>query len=321
MRWLSFVLAVSAALFPMFGGSPTTVAAQEDDAYRELVHDAVEEHAAGHYAEARALFRRAHQRSPNARTLRGIGMSNFELRQYAATIVAMEAALAETRRPLTDGQREGARDLIERSQAFVARYTLLPAGAATAVRVDGVAAVVDSEGELLVDLGTHEIRVTCDGCSTEPRRVRVVGGERAELDFTASSEAPEPGTEPTDPDPVGAGTGPTDPEPRADDGLSGTSIALFVGAAAAGAGAIGTGFWWRDRNGEIDACDARSDCLNRDRLTTERNATMGVTLGLSVAAVALLTVGLLTMGGDDDEDGRAVRCVPAGMGMACAGTF
>lgn len=313
MRWLSFVLAALAVLLSILGGSVTTVAAQEDDAYRALVHDAVQEHAAGRYAEARALFRRAHQRSPNARTLRGIGMSNFELRQYAAAIVAMEAALAETRRPLTDEQREGARDLIERSQAFVARYTLLPAGAAAAVRVDGVTAVVDTEGDLLVDLGTHEIRVTCDGCSTDPRRVRVVGGERAELDFTADSVEPAP---------IGDGAEPTVPQPPAEsDGLSGTSIGLLVGGAVAGVAAIGTGFWWRDRNDEIDACDARSDCLNRDRLTTERNATMGVTLGLSVAAVALLTVGLLTMGGEDDADGRAVRCVPAGMGMACAGTF
>ena len=308
--------ALAALLFTISGvHSVSAVSAQEDDAYRELVHEAVQEHAAGRFAEARALFRRAHQRSPNARTLRGIGMTNFELRQYAATIVAMEAALAETRRPLTDEQAAGARDLIERSHSFVARYTLVPTAATEGVRVDGVAAVVDAEGELLVDLGVHEVEVSCQGCASDPRRVRVVGGERAELDFTS-----EAATEPID-DPVEA-TEPVDPtEPDEGGGLSAMTIGLLAGAAVAGAGAIGTGLWWRDRNGELDACDARTDCLNRDRLATERNATVGVALGLSVAAVALLTVGLLTMGGDEDDDGRALRCVPAGMGMACAGSF
>lgn len=312
MRWLTPVAALAALLVV---AAPAV--AQEDEAYQELVHQAVQEHAAGRYAEARALFRRAHERSPNARTLRGIGMSNFELRQYAATIVALEAALAESRRPLTEDQAAGARDLIERSSAFVARYTLVPAGAAEGARVDGVAGVVDGHGVLVVDLGTHEVQVRCEGCSTEPRRVRVVGGEVAELDF--SSAPSEPVAETVEPEETGT-LGPTETEPD-DDGLSGTSIGLFVGAAVAGAGAIGTGFWWRDRNGEIDACDARADCLNRDRLTTERNATMGVALGLSVAALALVTVGLLTMGDDADDDERAVRCAPAGMGMACAGTF
>ncbi len=312
MPWPYPLRAALAALFVAVLGLSSFARAQEDEEYQELVHQAVQEHAAGRFAEARALFRRAHERSPNARTLRGIGMSNFELRQYAATIVAMEAALAESRRPLTEEQAAGARDLIERSSAFVARYTLLPEGAAAGARVDGVAGVLDAQGVLLVDLGVHEIQVRCEGCSNESRRVRVVGGERAELDFTVPVAEPiEEAVEPVEPEEGAVAN---------EGGLGGTSIALFIGAAVAGAGAIGTGFWWRDRNAELDACDARADCLNGDRLTTERNATMGVALGLSAAALALLAVGLLTMSDDDDES-RAMRCAPAGMGMACAGTF
>lgn len=296
----------------LLAGAADPLAAQEDDAYRELVRQAVHEHSEGRFAEARALFVRAHERSPNARTLRGIGMTSFELRQYAATIVALEAALAEPRRPLTEAQRAGARDLIERSRAFVARYTVVPAGAIEGVRVDGVAGVVDAEGALLVDLGGHEIRVRCASCVSEPRRVQVVGGERAELDFRAREAGADRVAGPPEPE--------VQPEPEPDARLSPLTIALLVGGAVAGAGAIGTGLWWRDRNAEIDLCDSRPDCLNRDRLKSERNATVGVALGLSVAAVGLLTVGLLTIERDDD-DGRAMRCAPAGMGMACAGTF
>lgn len=289
-------------------GSPAV--AQEDDAYRRLVTEAVQEHAAGRFAEARALFRRAHERAPNARTLRGIGMTNFELREYAATIAVLEESLAETQRPLTDEQREGVRDLIARSDAFVARYTVTPADALASATVDGVAAVVSREGELLVNLGVHEIQVECEGCTDELRRVRVVGGERADLDFRASTE---PSAQPE---------GSVTPAPLVDEdeGLGGATIGLLVGGAVAGAGAIASGLWWRDRNSELELCDSRTDCLNRDRLRSERNATVGVALGLSVAAVGLLTAGVLTLGGDDDDE-RALRCAPAGMGMACTGAF
>ena len=292
--------------------------AQEDDAYRDLVRRAVQEHSEGRYREARALFRRAHERFPNARTLRGIGMTNFELRQYAATIDALQAALAETRRPLTDAQRASAQDLIDRSRPFVARYTLEPAAAIDSVRVDGAPGVV-TDGVLLVDLGTHEIAVRCEGCSRDPRSVRVAGGEEATLDFTAE---PEPTPAPAA-DPLAEGG----PEPEAplrseSDGLDGVTVALFTTAAVAGAGAVGTGLWWRDRNSEIDVCDARrAECLNRDRLRTERNALVGVTLGLAVASAGLLTVGLLTLEVEDDDGEARLSCAPAGMGVACFGAF
>ena len=42
-----------------------------------LIGDAVAEYDAGHFQEARALFRQAHERQPTARTLRGIGMLNY----------------------------------------------------------------------------------------------------------------------------------------------------------------------------------------------------------------------------------------------------
>src|SRR5262245_44240118 len=66
-------------------------------AYRSAVDDAVSEFAAGRFEEARALFKRAHQLSPNARTLRGLGMTAFELRAYVQAIRELRAALADTR--------------------------------------------------------------------------------------------------------------------------------------------------------------------------------------------------------------------------------
>jgi len=61
--------------------------------------DAVAEYEAGHYQEARALFRQAHEKSPTARTLRGIGMASFELRDYVEATRALTASLRDVRPP------------------------------------------------------------------------------------------------------------------------------------------------------------------------------------------------------------------------------
>src|SRR6185369_1334355 len=94
---------------------PRVVAAQEAETpqYRGLLSEAVAEYDARRYEEARALFRRAHDLSPNARTLRGIGMASFELREYVEALRALEGSLVDQRRPLRAapgaGQRRPAR--------------------------------------------------------------------------------------------------------------------------------------------------------------------------------------------------------------------
>src|SRR6185295_14720316 len=71
-----------------------------DQAARALLARAIAEYDAGRFLEARALFRRAQQESPSARTLRGIGMASFELRDYVAASRALGMSLKETRHPL-----------------------------------------------------------------------------------------------------------------------------------------------------------------------------------------------------------------------------
>src|SRR3954468_5859705 len=67
----------------------------ETPQYRSLLEEAVAEYDARRYEEARALFRRAHDLSPNARTMRGIGMASFELREYVEALRALEGALVD----------------------------------------------------------------------------------------------------------------------------------------------------------------------------------------------------------------------------------
>src|SRR4051812_11159906 len=82
----------SAVLVVALGAaSPRVAVAQDADTpqYRGLLNEAVSEYDARRYEEARALFRRAHELSPNARTLRGIGMASFELREYVEALRAL----------------------------------------------------------------------------------------------------------------------------------------------------------------------------------------------------------------------------------------
>jgi hypothetical protein len=133
----TFVLALTLSL-------PLTAFAQEaTDRYRTLVDAALEESAAGRWEEARALFRQAHEVSPNARTLRGIGMASYELRDYAEAVRMLAGALDSTVTPLTEEQRAQVTELLGRARAFVGRYEVdLPEGAS--LSVDGAAATLEA---------------------------------------------------------------------------------------------------------------------------------------------------------------------------------
>ena len=80
-RRRSLLLAVTllASLPPLRATAQPSARASTTE-YEAMITDGLAEFQAQRYAEARALFERAHALSPNARTLRGIGMVAFEMR-------------------------------------------------------------------------------------------------------------------------------------------------------------------------------------------------------------------------------------------------
>ena len=110
---------------------------EEPPAYRELVEQALAEYAAKNYDEAGTLFERAHTLFPNARTLRGMGMAAFELRQYDQSARHLEAALASTVRPLDGALRKETEALAARARAFVATLELRVSPAHANLSLDG----------------------------------------------------------------------------------------------------------------------------------------------------------------------------------------
>src|SRR5437763_10868 len=66
---------------PVAAQSAAAQASAEQN-YDELIRQAVTEFSLGHWTEAKVFFARAHARNPNARTLRGLGLSCYEARSY-----------------------------------------------------------------------------------------------------------------------------------------------------------------------------------------------------------------------------------------------
>lgn len=160
---------------PATRGALTGRAAQAEDepseevraSYREVVARAVAEFEAGHFAEARALFLRAHELWPSARTFRTLGMTAFDMRMYVR-------ALDERRRPLTAEQRAQVEALLEQTRGFVGRYRVQGVPRDATLWVDGELRPLKG-APLVLAVGEHVLTVRAPG-HTELRRVLVVQG-------------------------------------------------------------------------------------------------------------------------------------------------
>lgn len=265
--------------------------ASEDQAYQQAIGQAVQEFSAGRWEEARALFKRAHQIEPNARTLRGMGMAAFELRMYVAALRELEAALRDARKPLTDEQRAQAQGFIDQSNAFVGRYQLILEPEGARPYVDGQPVQFEPGGILLFDVGEHELRVTADGYRPFTQQLRVDGGQNLVLRVTLEQETVAPplpaAAPPVQPAPSGA--------PKATDEGGALGTVAWITLAGAGAFGAAAGIFWVVGEGQYD--DLRGTC--RPNCTDAQISGSGVEtsdlmtnvfVGLAVAAGATSAV-------------------------------
>jgi hypothetical protein len=161
----------------------TSADGEPSSEYRELIEQALAEHAAHNFAEARALFQRAHAIYPNARTLRGLGMMEFELKRYVECIDLLEQALASRVRPLDAALREHTEGLLQRARAFVGRYeiALQPPPPSVRIVVDGTPRSLRRGQPLTLAIGEHVVEVQAEGYQAEQRPINVEGGEHEVL--------------------------------------------------------------------------------------------------------------------------------------------
>lgn len=173
--------------------------------YRQLVDDGLREYQAQNFAEARALFGRAHALLPSARTLRGLAMTDFELHRYADCIVHIESALSANVKPLTGALRDEALTLRTRAEHFVDRVSLQLTPNATRATLDG-APLPAGPQTLVLDVGDHQLELTAPGFVAERRALHATGGESrtlaialAPLRSALQSSSPAPGPRDTAP--------------------------------------------------------------------------------------------------------------------------
>ena len=218
------------------------------DPYDQLIDSGVAEFAGGHWAEARLLFERAHLLRPSARTLRALGMSDFNLHRYALALHELEAALASAEHPLDAAMRAQVELLARRARPLVGRFAVTQAPASGSLHADGGIPVRDLEGRLLLDIGQHTLSLRATGFGPLQRTLEVHGGEDGALELQAL--------------PLGESTRAEARPVRA----QGRRHALVVSLAAAGlAGAAGGLFGWLRADRHFDAlasdCRARGGCF------------------------------------------------------------
>lgn len=223
---------------------PAEVLAQaapaEPAGYREAIDEAIAEYGAGRYPEARALFLRAHTLQPSARTLRGLGMAEFELRNYAEAVRMLQQALSSQVRTLDGELRTATQALLTRAQGFVGRYALVLTPPSLALSINNAPVRLEPDGTLMLSIGDHALRAEADGYVPISHTLRVNGGEnttlnisleRAPVKVAAAEVAAPPAAQPAQPPPPAVT--PTSPtQPRDEESSSVFSSPVFWTVAA-----------------------------------------------------------------------------------------
>lgn len=178
--WLGLVYWL--ALWPCLVAAQTAPVESPD--YRASIDLAVGEYELGNFAEARAQFQRAHALYPNARSLRGLGMTEFELRNYPDSIRYLQRALAAEEKPLQGPLRTHTEKLLEDARGYVASVTLNVEPSTATLSVDGIFVELDRAEPLLLPVGDHLIELTAPGRATHRRALKVSGGETLDWQIT-----------------------------------------------------------------------------------------------------------------------------------------
>jgi len=159
--------------------------------YTRAIDAAVDEHERGHFAEAREHFRAAHDVFPNARTLRGLGKTEFELRNYGEAVKFLTAALASTVRPLTPPLRHEVEHVLERARAYVGEVHVDVQPGSASVSVDGVTVASGPQAALALQVGEHVLEFRATGRLSERRQVTVRGRDQINIQVVLTPPEPE----------------------------------------------------------------------------------------------------------------------------------
>lgn len=183
LRSLHLPLALCACLLTCV---PAAIAQtlETPEAFEQVVNQGLREYQAGQYVQARASFERAHALAPSARTLRALGMTAVELRRYTAARMELEAALVDTRQPLTEAQRAEVTQMLTWMGSTLASVRVQAQPADARILVDGQT----MESRLLLEPGPHQLRVEAEGYEPNEQRLQVVAGQDRTVEVSLARE-------------------------------------------------------------------------------------------------------------------------------------
>jgi hypothetical protein len=212
--------------------------------YDEAIRVALQEFKLEHWAEARISFSRAHAIRPNARTLRGLGLTCFQSRRYVDSIEYIEQALVHRVQPLTPQMRQDLERVLVQARQFVTPARLMFSADSADVQIDDKPSrPLARDSVVLLDPGAHEIHVTASGFETATRNLIAEGSAQIDLRFALTRSTPSPGSA-AQPTPVAALPPPAlirEPEPRvppSPPAEKSDAIAPWILVAASGAVAV-----------------------------------------------------------------------------------
>lgn len=149
--------------------------ARADSDYEDAIERAVAAYNNGDYEEATRQFERAHGHSPSARTLRGIGVSQFELGHHDRAAEVLNRALASNVAPLLGEMRRETERLLGEALARVGQLRLVIEPDESVLTVDGGARrKLGHDQVLFVIPGPHTLEITKPGY--DPARHQIAAG-------------------------------------------------------------------------------------------------------------------------------------------------
>jgi hypothetical protein len=157
--------------------------------YDKLLDRAVDAFEGQDYARARELFEQAYEIRPNARVLRGLGISALHLERFTVAKRELTEALRESKQPLTANQRDGVTELLSwmKLNLGTLQLHLQPAKARVSLDDQPVAGT-----ELVLKPGAHSVVVSAEGFGSEEREVEIAAGQEKSLDVVLSQSAVKP---------------------------------------------------------------------------------------------------------------------------------
>lgn len=315
LRWV--VLALT-----LFSVSGVAVAAENRDSpeYKDAIRKALQEYELGNWAEAKVFFSDAHALFPNARTLRGLALTTYALRDYVQAIAYFEQSLASLVQPLSPQLQQGAKEYLDQARRFVARVKLNVEPRSATLRIDDAPATLEPDGSVQLNPGQHELVATAPGYETLTRRWNVEAGARSELTLQLRSQTAD--LPPVAAVPVAATSG----EPAAKvehesadegGGSAGPWILVGVSAAMAIGGGVMLGVTASDINSVENAKKMTpwADVESAYERTPALSAAGFALLGVGVAGVAIGLTWALWPDEESGEERVALDLSPTGVGL------